>query len=307
MRIWKIASGLVFGYLFLCFVLGIFLAQLAFQQERLPTNEVLSTRAAALRFGAPLQEVAVRTRDGVRLNAWFVQPTNANGSAVILLHGLGDSRQGMMGFAQLFLSSGYAVLTPDSRAHGTSGGAFPTYGIKEAGDVELWYQWLENYARPQCIFGMGESMGAAIVLQTVRTTPFCAVIAESAFASFRQIAFIRVGQMFHTGDWLGKIALRPAVEFAFLYGRISHGVNLAAASPQHSVEGSRVPILLIHGLADSNIPTHESEIIQARNPTDIALWEVPNAGHCGAVNAAPKEFERRVLGWFADHNIRSQD
>jgi hypothetical protein len=67
---------------------------------------------------------------------------------------------------------------------------------------------------PKCIFGMGESMGAAIVLQSVKTTPFCAVVAESSFASFRQIAYVRVGQFFQSGTWLGRIALRPAMELA---------------------------------------------------------------------------------------------
>jgi len=168
--------------------------------------------------------------------------------------------------------------------------------------VQRWFNWLVMQQHPKCIFGMGESMGAAIVLQAVKTTPFCAVVAESSFASFRQIAYVRVGQFFHTGPWLGRVALRPAVELAFLYGRLTHGVNLADASPERSVVGSRVPIFLIHGLADDNIPPQQSERIRAHNPVEIVLWEVPNAGQCGAVNAAGQEFDTRVLGWFTSHD-----
>jgi hypothetical protein len=211
----------------------------------------------------------------------------------------------MVGFAELFLSNGFAVLVPDSRAQGESGGDFTTYGLKESDDVHRWFDWLVMQQHPKCIFGMGESMGAAIVLQAVKTTPFCAVVAESSFASFRQIAYVRVGQFFHTGPWLGRVALRPAVELAFLYGRLTHGVNLADASPERSVVGSRVPILLIHGLADDNIPPQQSERIRAHNPAEIVLWEVPNAGHCGAVNAAGQEFDTRVLGWFTSHDSGS--
>jgi hypothetical protein len=256
-------------------------------------------QAAAARFGATLEDVSVTASDGARLQGWFARPVNSNGDAVILLHGVADNREGMGGFAELFLSHGYSVLLPDSRAHGLSGGNFPTYGIKEVGDVRAWYGRLEDHDRPNCVFGMGESMGAAIVLQAVRTTPFCAVVAESPFACYRQIAYIRVGQVSHTGSWLGQTVLRPAVELAFIYGRLTRGVNLAAASPEESVAGSRVPILLIHGLADSNIPPPQSEMIRARNPGDITLWEVPNAGHCGASSAAPAEFNARVLAWFA--------
>jgi dipeptidyl aminopeptidase/acylaminoacyl peptidase len=149
---------------------------------------------------------------------------------------------------------------------------------------------------------MGESMGAAIVLQAVRITPFCGVVAESPFASFREIAFVRVGQMFHTGSWVGRILLRPAVELAFLYARLTRHVDFVRVSPEDSVVRSTVPILLIHGLADDNIPAGQSEMIYFRNPEDIVLWEVPRAGHCGAVAVAGEEFNKRVVNWFSAHD-----
>lgn len=278
-----------------------FFGEVAFHPSRRPVNDRPSNQAAAARFGTTLQDVSVTDSDGAQLQAWFARPAHGNGDAVILLHGVGDNREGMMGFAELFLAHGYAVLLPDSRGQGASGGIL-TYGLKEAGDVHRWYNWLAAQQHPSCVFGMGESMGAAVVLQSLETTPFCAVIAESAFASFRQIAYIRVGQIFHTGSWPGRFALRPAVELAFLYGQLTRGVNLADASPEDAVAGSRVPILLIHGLADDNIPPHQSEMIRAHNPADITLWEVPGAGHCGAVNVAGQEFDDRVLGWFKSHD-----
>src|SRR5258708_28091707 len=145
---------------------------------------------------------------------------------------------------------------------------------------------------------------SAILLQSVeKDNLFCAVVAESSFASFRQIAYVRVGQFFHSGAWLGKVALRPAVELAFLNRRgLTRGVDLTHASPERSVVGSQVPILLIHGLADDNIPFQQSERIQAHDPAEIVLWEVPNAGHCGALNAAGQEFNTRVLGWVSSHD-----
>jgi len=111
-----------------------------------------------------------------------------------------------------------------------------------------------------------------------------------------------VGQFVGTGTWLGKVALRPAVELAFLYGRITRGVSLTDASPEESVVGSRVPILLIHGLSDNNIPFQQSEWIRSHNPADVKLWEVPGAGHCGAVSVVPQEFDSRVVGWFSTHD-----
>jgi pimeloyl-ACP methyl ester carboxylesterase len=63
-----------------------------------------------------------------------------------------------------------------------------------------------------------------------------------------------------------------------------------------------VPILLIHGLSDNNIPFRQSESIRSHNPADITLWEVPGAGHCGAVSVVPQEFDNRVIAWFSAHN-----
>lgn len=298
----RIVARIAIYYVVASVVLGICLGELAFRLPPRLMPDKASFQSTAQRFGAQLQDVSVIASDGVTLRAWFARPSSANGEAVILLHGIGDSRDGMAGFAELFLSHGYEVLLPDLRGHGTSGGSYPTYGIKEAGDVNQWYEWLQHEQRPSCVFGMGESMGAAIILQSLRSTPFCAVVAESPFASFRQIAYIRVGQMFHTGAWLGDTVLRPAVELAFVYARLTRHVDLSNVSPEQAVARSTIPILLIHGLADDNIPARQSEMIKTSNPGDVTLWEVPGAGHCGAVSIAGEEFDSRVLGWFGSHD-----
>ena len=76
---------------------------------------------------------------------------------------------------------------------------------------------------------------------------------------------------------------------------------MAHVSPALAVVGGQVPILLIHGLADTNIPFQQSELILAHNPPHITLWEVPGAGHIGASRVAGQEFNARVLDWFASH------
>jgi hypothetical protein len=61
-----------------------------------------------------------------------------------------------------------------------------------------------------------------------------------------------------------------------------------------------VPIFLIHGLDDRNLPARFSERIKTANPA-VMLWEPAGAGHCGAAAAEPAEYDRLLLGWFKDH------
>jgi fermentation-respiration switch protein FrsA (DUF1100 family) len=77
---------------------------------------------------------------------------------------------------------------------------------------------------------------------------------------------------------------------------------MEAVSPKRAVIGTKIPVLLIHGLQDRNIPPYHSDMIQAKNPSEVIVWKVPGAIHTGAHQVAPQEFERRVLGWFADHS-----
>ena len=256
-------------------------------------------RDIAHQLNADLLNVSTTTPDAITLRAWIIHPNSGNGDAVILFHGLADNRFGMTGYAQLLLANGSTVLLPDARAHGASGGQLATYGLLERNDIRQWFDFLAAQDHPRCIFGFGESMGAAELLQSLSIEPrFCAVAAESSFSSFREIAYDRMGQPFHLGTWFGRTIFRPVVEFAFLYARWKYGLDMQQVSPEDSVATTRVPVFLIHGQIDSNIPLRHSRRIQARN-RNVVLWEVPSADHCGAISAAPQEFNQRLLTWFS--------
>jgi hypothetical protein len=290
-------------WLILTAAIGIFAVEGALHIPRKPIEAADEEFASAIsaRNHAAMNDVSIRAEDGSALRAWTFIPQGGNGNAVILLHGQGDNRAGMLGNADLFLRNGYSVLLPDARAHGDSGGSIVTYGVEEKDDLVRWYTWLKQSQAPHCIYGLGESMGAAVLLQTIAKEPgFCAVVAESSFSSFREAAYIRLGEGLRTGPWLGRTILRPTVEAGLIYARLKYGVDLAAASPINAVASSRVPIFLIHGLADANIPPYNSERMKAANSA-IKLWEPPGADHCGAAAAAPEEYRQLVIGWLNSH------
>lgn len=308
MRTAKLTSICVITSVFiLAIVGGIFVAEGALHPGRRPVLAVDERQATEMADSnaSDLTDVSIVAFDGAVLRAWNLQPRKNFANAVILSHGLSDNRAGMVGYAQFFLRHGYDVLMPDARAHGISGGEIATYGIREANDLHRWLNWLDLNEQPACIYGFAESMGAAGLLQSLQSeSRFCAVAAESPFSTFREIAYDRVGQFFHTGPWLGRTIFRPMVECAFIYAKWRYQLNFDLDSPEKAVESTKVPVLLIHGQLDSNIPVRHSRKIAAGN-RDVALWEVPGADHCGAIGVAPVELERRVTDWFQQNDSGS--
>lgn len=245
---------------------------------------------------AKWRPVTIAAADGTRLTGWFFTPAEPNGGAVLLLHGVGDTRLGVTGQAEFLLRAGYAALLPDSRGHGQSGGNLVTYGVEEASDVAQWARWMAAQPGIHRVYALGESMGAAVALQSLALRPsFRAVVAECPFASFSEIAEYRVAQQ------LPAFLARPATAIAFWYVRARYRLDVAKASPANALRDSNIPVLLIHGTEDTNIPIAQSRELHSVNPRSTDLWEVAGANHVAAMSVEPQEYRRRVLAWFREH------
>ena len=304
----KVLLASLLAYLVLSILAGIAIADVSLKLHRLPLRHQQAIAAAARAdFGAELQDVTITAVDGVALKGWFVHPRDYNGNVVILLHGITDNREGVAGYGELLLEHGYAVLLPDARRHGESGGELATYGVKESDDIHRWVSWIYTHDPPQCVYGFGESYGAALMLQSLAVeSRFCAVAVESPFSTAREMSFERVSGPLHLGPWFGRTLGRPAIWSAAMYARVRYGINLLQPNPLEAVAHSRVPVLLIHGEDDRSIAPRHSQLIAAAASDHVVLWLVPHAGHTMAWAAEHREFERRLLGWFATHK-RAQD
>lgn len=302
-RFLKILAVLCALYLTLCIVAGVVIADASLRLPHKPLSHRQEAAAVARQeFGAVLQDVSIPAADSVLLKAWYVHPRDFNGSTVVLMHGITDNREGIAGYAELFLKHGYAVLLPDARAHGESGGRLATYGIQESDDLHRWVSWLFEHDSPRCVYGFGESYGAALILQSLKSEPrYCAVAVEDSFSTAREMSFERVSGPLHMGSWFGRTLGRPIIAAADFYSRRRYGIDLLQPSPLDAVAHSSVPILLIHGMLDRSINPRHALILAQAAPDHVQLWLVPDAWHTGAWSAAHDEFESRVLGWFSEH------
>ena len=291
------------AYLVLSVAAGVFIADVSLKLPRLSLrHQQAAATLVRANFQAELQNVSITAADGAVLRGWFIHPHDYNGNAAVLLHGITDNREGVAGYGQLLLAHGYAVLLPDARRHGESGGELATYGLKEADDIHRWVSWIYANDPPQCVYGFGESYGAALMLQSLAAEDrYCAVAVESPFSTAHEMSFERISGPLHLQPWFGRTLGRPAIWSAEIYARLRYGIDLLKPSPLDAVTHSRVPVLLIHGQDDRNISPHHSQLIAQAAPDHVQLWLVPHAGHTMAWAAAHQEFETRLLGWFNSH------
>ena len=160
----------------ICLALGIaaipvFVAEGSLHIINRPAADSRAADYLARVYDASWRPVSIAAPDGVRLAGWFFAPHQGNGGAVLLLHGVADTRLGMTGHAEYLLHAGYSVLLPDSRGHGASGGNLIHLRSERGGRHREWAQWMAAQPGIERTYGLGESMGAANLINPSHSIP----------------------------------------------------------------------------------------------------------------------------------------
>jgi hypothetical protein len=298
-RVAKVAVPLVLLLSLMAAAAGVLLAGgiLHPMKRELTPDLIQYADGVFVRVEATREDLGVAAGDGVRLRGWKVRPRVANGDWVVLYHGVSDNRVGMAAYAELLLRKGYSMVMMDARAHGASEGDRATYGWIERQDTLEVVKALLESETVHCLFLLGESMGASIALQSAEVVQRVdGVVAESAFASLREVSFDYAG--LRISHWLGRTVFRPASWLA-LRGAAKEGdFRPQDVSPEKAVAARSFPVLLICGTRDRNIPPRHTKRIFGAAAGAKEMWLVQGARHTGALGTAPAEFERRVLAFY---------
>jgi dienelactone hydrolase len=240
---------------------------------------------AAADLGRPYAPVALTTADGLRLAGWYVPSLNR--AAVILFPG----RSATIGHARMLVRNGYGVLLLDRRGEGESEGGINLYGWDGEPDLTAAIGFLR--ARPDVdpgrIGGLGLSVGGELLLQAAAHTPVLrAVVSEGAGA--RSLAeHLGTPGLGTLQRWITpSVAQTGAV--AVLSGHLPPG-DLTRLVRRIAPR----PVLLVRAL--DGHPDEVLNRVYAANGHG-GLWEVRSGGHTGALSAHPREYERRVVGFF---------
>ncbi len=247
-------------------------------------------------FDLPFEPVNFPARDGAKLAGWL---TGEQGSrpTVIFCAGMFGSMDGDTHLLPMFFEAGFNVLQFDWRAHGLSGGACSTLGVREVLDVQGAVDFLQSRGVRQ-IGLMGFSFGGAVALRAAALDRRVAcVICDGGPASI-QHAF--EGYLRERG-----VRVRYIVPFLWLVLRLVEvrlGLRLAEADPLPSVGaiGPR-PVLFIHGERDMLVPPIDQDRLFAACGEPKTLWRIEGAGHRQGYELQPEEYRQRVIGFFNQH------
>lgn len=246
-------------------------------------------------FGLPFDDVSFVAWDGTSLRGWFVPSPQGRDVTIVVCHGRGACRSGVLPVTQYLASrGGFNLLYFDFRNHGESGGRKTSVGRSESLDLEAALDWV-NHERPAQsrrvgVYGM--SMGAAVAIVTAaRRAEIEAVAAESAFTSFNR-SIIRYGALlYRLPAW--------AIPYTLWWIRARLGFNPEESSPERCVHLlSPRPLFLLQGRADVRVPPSEGERLFALAGEPKSLWTVPGADHAALWEMAGREYEDRLLDFF---------
>lgn len=268
--------------------------------------------------------VRLRARDGLRLSArWLAPDDTAPRSgpgtwecdpheAILLLHGYSGSVSPDLVEYAPFLRRTAAVLGLDFRGHGGSDDGPTTFGLLEVEDVAGALAWLgERGVRRVAL--MGTSMGGITAIAAV------AVLGDGTLASAdMDIAAPREPRP-APRPWIVAVvadSVPPEVVIPvasrisgparrFVAARLFDGAASVLGADPRATEPRRViglvepvPLLLIHGDADTTVPVADGRRLAALAGLSTTHWVVPGAEHSGSHAAAGEDYERRVTDFL---------
>ncbi|MCA0384487.1 MAG: alpha/beta hydrolase [Firmicutes bacterium] len=234
----------------------------------------------------------IQSEDGLALRGYYIPAREKTEKTVILAHGYSVDATWMSDLAKAYHESfGFNVLMPDARAHGMSEGKYIGFGWMERIDYQLWIQRvISNGAGDARIVLHGVSMGAATVMMTsgeVLPSQVKAVIADCGYTSaYEQLKF-RYQVEYAFPDWI-------ALPGTNLLTKWRLGYDFTEASTIKQVKKNRLPMMFIHGEADTYVPYKMVFALYDACHTPKVLYTVPGAGHAKAFETAPESYMLQV-------------
>lgn len=238
--------------------------------------------------------------EGLDLTAHIVEPSSTRTGSIILIHGIAGSYRYYDRMVPKLNALGFQTIAVNLRSHGTSGGEFCTFGVKEHRDIQYLIDTL--IAQEQCSDNLaiwGHSLGGAVALQVMaHDNRILYGIIESTFSDFSSIVLA------YQEDYIG-------FEFETMANYLSaRACDLAEfteaeASPKNIVPQIKQPLLLVHGDADEKIDIqHGYTNYEAIGSIDKRFHIVEGAGHNDVWTVGGEAYWDLVSGFLVESQAK---
>ncbi len=198
--------------------------------------------------------VNIKTMDSVRLESWYIKAdSNAKGT-ILMFHGHGSSKSGIIREATAFHTMGWNVVMTDFRAHGNSEGEICTIGANEAKDVKAVWDFVKAKDEKNIVL-WGISLGAATTLKAVHDFQLQPqkIILEMPFGTLTDAVKGRLRTM--------HLPEQPLSTLLAFWGGIEQGFWAFNMNPELFAADIKCPVLVQWGVGDKRVTEQETNTI----------------------------------------------
>ena len=265
-----------------------------------------STRVGGFLSVVSPEQVSLRTDRGT-LFAQLYAPVAGDGDgapwALVLHGGLGTSGAQMQDVACELSLAGYNVLLAELYAHGQSDGKVSTLGIGDAQDVLAWADWIVARDADASIALVGQDEGALAILLAASGMPGKGLSGAVKAAALDSVyTDVRA----RCRAYLSEIGEDNAIDALLFDAALAlTGNDLTSEDVLERAAMCELPLLLIHGTFDSEVPAWQAEDV-AHAAKDAQLLPVEGAAHGMARYVEPDAYCGALIG-FLNRHLRGEE
>ncbi|MDY6065495.1 MAG: alpha/beta hydrolase [Finegoldia sp.] len=264
-------------------------------QEIIRQNQ-LSQTSYGNEFNHTTKIARIRSMDGLELVSKFREQQEPTHKWVIIIHGYSSNANRMMSYAGYYFEHGYNILTPYNRAHGLSQGNYVGMGFLDRFDIENWINWiLERDSQAQIVLH-GRSMGAATAMMVAgdNISAVTSCIEDCGYTS----AWDYFSNRLEREGFPKALVMR---QFNILT-KAKLGYSLKEAAPLEAVSHTRIPILVIHGGLDQEVPTEMTYRLYENISSEKEIYIVAQAGHGDSKDYDVEAYWGKVFDFIENHH-----
>ena len=235
----------------------------------------------------------VKLKSNKLIAGWLMQVPAPKGT-VILFHGYGGEKSGLLANALTLQKLGYSTFLVDFMGSGESAGNQTTIGFHEAAQVETCFTYIQQHLGGK-IYLFGTSMGAVAILKALQDYPLqpSGIILECPFSSLYETTCARF-RLLHIPSF-------PFAGLLLFWGSVQNNFWAFSHNPTTYAQAVTCPVLLLYGEQDPKVSRPEINQIYANLNGPKQLKTYPCAGHENYLVKYPQKWTSDVVAFLSQY------